>query len=137
MTISDTYNYLLRVRSLERTIWRLTLQRDELQSCLLPSAIRYDKDVVQVSPEDKLSEIASTVLELDKHIRNLQEQKARTIMETTDAIDQLQDERERTILAAFFIGRVSIEKIGKTMGYSPSHVYTLRRRGVKHLAAML
>ena len=137
MTIAETYNYLLRVRSYERTIWRLTLQHDELQSCLLPAGIRYDKDVVQTSPEDKLSAVAAAVLDLEWHIRNLQEQKARAIMEITKAIDGVEDERERTVLSAFFIGRVSIDKIAETMHYSASHVYTLRRRGVKHLAASL
>lgn len=64
MTITETYNYLLRVREQEWTIWRLTLQHDELQSCLLPAAIRYDKDVVQTSPEDKLSAIALSLIHI-------------------------------------------------------------------------
>ena len=43
---------LYSVRTIDRTIWRLQLRRDELQSCLLPGAVRYDADRVQSSPQD-------------------------------------------------------------------------------------
>lgn len=137
MTIAETVNYLMGVRSFELTIWRLSLQRDELQSCLLPAGIRYDKDVVQTSPEDKLSTIAGAVIELDQRIQELRQQKARLIMRITASIDRLPDSRERTILVAFYIGRKSIKEIADIITYSESHTYQLRRQGVRHLAEIL
>ena len=137
MTIAETINYLMGVRSFELTIWRLSLQRDELQSCLLPAGIRYDKDVVQTSLEDKLSTIAGAVIELDQRIQELRQQKARLIMRITASIDRLPDSRERTILVAFYIGRKSIKEIADIITYSESHTYQLRRQGVRHLAEIL
>lgn len=137
MTIAETVNYLMGVRSFELTIWRLSLQRDELQSCLLPAGIRYDKDVVQTSPEDKLSAIAGAVIELDQRIQELRQQKARLIMRITASIDRLPDSRERTILVAFYIGRKSIKEIAEIVTYSESHTYQLRRQGIRHLAEIL
>ena len=137
MTITETINYLMSVRSFELTIWRLSLQRDELQSCLLPAGIRYDKDVVQTSPEDKLSAIAGAVIELDQRIQELKQQKARLIMRITASIDRLPDSRERTILVAFYIGRKSVREISEIIAYSESHTYQLRRQGVRHLAEIL
>ena len=137
LSIQQVYDYLGRVRSLEQTIWRLCLQHDELQSCLLPAAIRYDKDKVQTSPEDKLSSVAASVLDLEKRIRMLKAQKAALIIEISSTIDQLTDERERVILSAFYVGRISIEKIANEIGYSPSYVYRLRRHGVRHLGEIL
>ena len=137
MTIAETVNYLMGVRSFELTIWRLSLQRDELQSCLLPAGIRYDKDVVQTSLEDKLSTIAGAVIELDQRIQELRQQKARLIMRITASIDRLPDSRERTILVAFYIGRKSIKEIADIITYSESHTYQLRRQGVRHLAEIL
>lgn len=137
MTIAETVNYLMRVRSFELTIWKLCLQHDELQSCLLPAGIRYDKDVVQTSPEDKLSAIAAAVIELEELIQQLRHQKAKLILEITAAIDRLPDSRERTILVAFYIGRKSIKDIAEIITYSESHTYQLRRQGVRHLAEIL
>lgn len=137
MTITETYNYLLRVREQEWTIWRLTLQHDELQSCLLPAAIRYDKDVVQTSPEDKLSAIASAVIELEGRIQQLQHQKARLLMEINAAIDKLPDDKESAVLTAYYIKRMTMESVAEKIGHSVQHAYRIRKRGVVHLSEIL
>jgi len=137
MTISETYNYLKQVRRLDWTIRRLTLEHDELQACLLPSAIRYDKDVVQVSPEDKLSTVAAMVLELEKRIIRLQEQKAAAITEIMRAVDQLPNEKEGTVLTAYYINKMTMEKVAEELDMSMQHTYRLRKRGVQHLSIIL
>ena len=137
MTITDTYNYLSRIRQQEWTIWRLTLQHDELQSCLLPSGIRYDKDVVQTSPEDKLSTIAGAVIELKGRIQQLKHQKARLIMEVTAAIDQLPDDKESAVLTAYYVKRMTMEGVAEAIGNSTQHAYRIRKRAVSHLTAIL
>ena len=137
MTITDTYNYLSRIRQQEWTILRLTLQHDELQSCLLPSGIRYDKDVVQTSPEDKLSAIAGAVIELEGRIQQLKHQKARLIMEVTAAIDQLPDDKESAVLTAYYVKRMTMEGVAEAIGNSTQHAYRIRKRAVSHLTAIL
>ena len=137
MTISETYNYLKQVRRLELSIWRLCLQHDELQSCLLPAAIRYDKDKVQVTPEDKLSDVAAAVLDLENRIRELQRQKATLVMEINAAINALPDEKESVILTAYYVKRMSMEDVADKVGYSVQHTYRLRKRGVQHLAEII
>lgn len=137
MTITDTYNYLSRIRQQEWTIWRLTLQHDELQSCLLPSGIRYDTDVVQTSPEDKLSTIAGAVIELEGRIQQLKHQKARLIMEVTAAIDQLPDDKESAVLTAYYVKRMTMEGVAEAIGNSTQHAYRIRKRAVSHLTAIL
>ena len=137
MTITDTYNYLSRIRQQEWTIWRLTLQHDELQSCLLPSGIRYDKDVVQTSHEDKLSTITGAVIELEGRIQQLKHQKARLIMEVTAAIDQLPDDKESAVLTAYYVKRMTMEGVAEAIGNSTQHAYRIRKRAVSHLTAIL
>lgn len=127
-------NFLYQVRTIDRTIWRLQLRRDELQSCLLPGAVRYDKDKVQTSPMDKLADIAAAVADLDEKISYLQRSKAAAILETSEAIERLADEREKVILTAFYIGKRSMEEIADKMGYSIQHTYRLRRAGVLKVA---
>ena len=129
--------YLMTVRRLERRIVRLTIQHDELQTCLLPSAVRYDKDIVQTSPEDKMSDVASAVLDLEKKIKVAKIQKADAIIQISKAIAVLPDDRERDILTAYYIGRSQMEQIASEVGYSLSHTYALRRKGVKYLSELL
>lgn len=137
MTITETYNYLMQIRRIEWTIRRLTLQHDELQSCLLPSAIRYDKDVVQMSPEDKLSTVAATVLELENRIVALQKKKADTITEIGRAINLLPNQMEGTVLTAYYIRRMTMEAVSEEIDKSLQHTYRLRKRGVSHLSVIL
>lgn len=133
----NALDFLLQIRALERTIWRLTMRRDELQACLLPVAIRYDLDRVQTTPEDKIATLASAVADLDVQLRELRTQKADLVIEVADAIDRLEDDREKTILCAYYVGRVSMEGIADKIGYSLSHCYRLRRQGVQHLGEIL
>ena len=137
MTITETVSYLMRVRSFELTIWRLCLQRDELQSCLLPAGVRYDKDVVQTSPEDKLSTIAGAVIELDQRIQELRQQKARLILEITAAIDRLPNDKESAVLTAYYVKRMTMGDTADAMGYSLQHTYRIRKRAISHLAEIL
>lgn len=130
----ETYEYLGRLRSLEQQIRRLVLQRDELQSCLLPKAIRYDLDKVQSSPDDVMGEIAAMVGDLDREIQKLRERKARLIVETTHAIGLLDDESERLVLTAYYVSRMTIREIAEEIMYSKSQTYRLYRSGIEHLS---
>lgn len=44
MTLDETYDFLMQIRRKEIIIRRKETQRDELRACLLPGAIRYDRD---------------------------------------------------------------------------------------------
>ena len=133
MSLSETYEYLGSIRAIERRIRRLALWHDELECCLLPSAIRYDSDPVQSSPEDKFGDIAAKVIDLEKEIRKLQLEKQRRIYTIGNAIEQLEDEAEKTVLSAFYIGRLPMSDIAEMVHYSLRMTYNRRRRAVEHL----
>ena len=139
MTLTETYDYLLRVRKMEFAIWKLVLQHEELQSCLLPAAIRYDKDKVQSSPEDKLTDVAAAVLDIESKIRQLHHQKARIILEINAAIDSMPEEydKEAAIITAYYVKRMTMEEVAYKLGYSLQHTYRLRKRGVSYLSEIL
>ena len=136
MTLTETYEYLQRPRKLELSIMRLSLQHDELQACLLPAAIRYDKDVVQTSPEDKLSEVAAAVLDLEKKIQRLRSQKARMLLEINAAIDKL-DDKDAVILTAYYIKRMTMSDVADIIDKSLQHTYRLRKKAVQHLSELM
>lgn len=134
MTIKETYKYLEAVKKIDNEIRKQTMKHDALQSCLLPKAINYDKDSVQVSPEDKMSEIASEVLDIEKKLRSLVEKKARLIGEISDMIELLDNSAEQVILYGFYIGGLTIPALADAAHYSERSVYRLKRRGVKKLS---
>ena len=133
MTLTETYEYLQRPRKLQLSIMRLSLQHDELQTCLLPAAIRYDKDVVQTSPEDKLSAV---VLDIEKKIRLLQQQKAQIILEICSAIDKL-DDKDAVILTAYYVKRMTMSDVADVIDKSLQHTYRLRKKAVQHLSELM
>lgn len=135
--LARVYDYLGRIRALERLILRKTLQRDELQSCLLPRAIRYDTDKVQSSPGDVLLEVAAAVLDLDREIEQLACEKARLIRDISRAIDLLDDDMEKLVLTAYYICRTPIRKIADEVHYSRSQTYNYYRAGLIHLSERL
>lgn len=135
--LARAYNYLGRIRALERLILRKTLQRDELQSCLLPRAIKYDIDKVQSSPGDALLEVAAAVIDLDKEIEKLVCEKAMLIRDISQAIDLLDDDMEKLVLTAYYICRNPIRKIADEVHYSRSQTYNYYRAGLIHLSERL
>lgn len=134
MTTKEAYAFLNSVRQIEADIVKKQLQHDELQSCLLPKAITYDKDKIQTSPGDMMSETASLVLDLEKDIRKLYARKAQLIVEINDAISQLDSDTEQMILLGFYVGRLPASRVADLVHYSLRGVYKAKRRAVIHLA---
>lgn len=135
--LQATYDYLMRIRKTEYAIKRKQLRCEELRSCLLPGAIRYDLDKAQTSPRDKIPEIMAKVDELEHQIEVLMQEKAMLIIEIGEAIEQLPDDNEKTVLTEFYIGRVSMEKVAALINYSPRRAYYFRKQGVIHLGEVL
>ncbi len=127
----------MQVRRTENAIKRKQLRREELKSCLLPGAIRYDLDKVQTSPKDKLTEIMAKVDELDRQIEELMQEKAMLIIEIGEAIERLEDDNEKAVLTEFYIGRVPMEKVAALINYSPRRAYHFKKQGVIHLGEVL
>ena len=136
MDLKETYEFLLSPRRLADEIWRKDIRRQELRACLLPAAIIYDKDRVQVTPEDHMAETMAEVADLDAEIEILQRRRARQIRLISKALDQLEDGREKAILEAYYIGRKSMHEIAEHMSYSLQHTYRLKRDGVENMRKM-
>ena len=134
MTVSEAYAYLNSIRKIENEIVKLQLQHDELQSCLLPKAITYDGDKVQTTPEDRMSEIAAQVADMEKQIAALKRRKAKLIIEINAAIAKLDSDVEQVILLGFYVGRLPATKIAEIVHYSVPGIYKVKRRAVVHLA---
>ena len=128
------YDYMMRPRRLELRIRRVCLQIEELESCLLPQGIRYDRDKVQTSPEDQLSKVAARILELEKVRDQMIRERALLILEVQDSIDTLDSEPERLVLEAYFLSRMSMVSIAEMMHYSLRQTFNIRTKALQKIA---
>lgn len=137
MTLTETYEFLWRVRKQETIIRRKETQRDELRGCLMPGGVSYDRAKVQTAPKDTMADVLAKVADLDNEIEALRVEKARLIMEISDAIEQLSDENEKAVLTEFYIARAPMNRVATSINYSVRRTYDFRKSGVTHLGEML
>ena len=128
------YSFLNSARVLHLEWLRLKAKHDELESCLLPAAIRYDKDKVQTSPDDPMSKIIAQVMELESEMKRVQFNKSRQINKIDKAISSLESAEERTALTMRYINRVAVTDIADAMGYSEKRIYQFMDRGGAQIA---
>lgn len=130
------YEFLNSARVLHWQYLRLKAKHDELETCLLPAAIRYDKDKVQTSPDDQMSKICAEIHELELEMAKVQRKKFIQIEKIEKAVNALADE-ERTALTMRYINRVSVSAIAKAMGYSEQRIYQFMDKGGAQIAKRL
>lgn len=133
----QAYEFLNSARVLHWQWLRLKAKHDELESCLLPAAIRYDKDKVQNSPEDAISKIVAEINALENKMKIVQMNKAKRIDEIDMAISSIESDEERTALTMRYINRISVPDIAEAMGYSEQRIYQFINQGGARIAAGL
>lgn len=127
------YEFLNSARVLHWQWLRLKAKHDELESCLLPAAIRYDKDKVQTSPEDPMAKIMSEISELEKEMVKVQHRKFVQIEKIGRALNALDSDEERTALTMRYINRIPVTAIAEAMGYAEPTIYKFMNQGGEHI----
>lgn len=133
----EAYVFLNSARVLHYLYLRLKAKRDELESCLLPGAIRYDKDKVQRSPEDPMSKIISEINELENEMARVQHNKQIQVEKIYKAISRLESEEEKTSLTMRYVSRIPVKKIAEEMGYSEPTIYRFMNQGAEKMIRII
>lgn len=133
----EAYVFLNSARVLHYQYLRLKAKRDELESCLLPGAIRYDKDKVQRSPEDPMSKIISEINELENEMAKVQHNKQIQIEKICIVISRLESEEEKTSLTMRYVNRIPVKKIAEEMGYSEPTIYRFMTQGAENMIKII
>ena len=129
----QAYEFLNSARVLHWQWLRVKAKHDELESCLLPGAIRYDRDKVQTSPDDIMGRILAEVNELEQRMEQLQVAKSKRIEEIDKIINSLQSDEERTVLTMRFINRIPVTEIADAMGYAEPTIYKFMNQGSEEI----
>lgn len=133
----QAYEFLNSARVLHWRWLRLKAKRDELETCLLPAAIRYDKDKVQTSPDDQMSKIVAEINALETEMAEVQLLKTQQIEKIELAVNSLESDEERTALTMRYINRRPVAEIADDMGYSEPTIYRFMRQGGTNLLRLI
>ena len=139
MTSGEVYEWLNRPTKLTYDIKAKIMIAEELRSCLLPSAIRYDKDKIMTSygtNADPMAEVAARVDAIERDIAELHREKAHAILELEEAFSML-EKNEHEVMSRYYITRKSVPTIAKEMSYQRRWVYDLRTKGIEHVKEIL
>lgn len=129
----QVYEFLNSARVLHWEWLRLKAKHDELETCLLPSGIRYDRDKIMTSPEDAMSKIVAEITDLERKMAGIQQAKSIRIDEIANAINSLDSDEERTALTMRFINRIPVSGIAEAMGYADPTIYKFMNQGGEHI----
>lgn len=127
MTTQEVKEFLRGIRDNQREINHLREMIRQAETNLLPRAIIYDKDKVQISPDEKFSEICAKIADyefvLGKSIARLLGRK----MQAETMIRELPDEKEREVLRWYYLSSdgnepLTWQQVAIRMNYYERHV---------------
>ena len=103
---SVLYQFLNEPDRLKRKLHAIDMQIEDLMTQMLPGAIRYDKDSVMSSPEDKMIRYAERLEPLEKRRAVIQAQYDVAYEEVSGALDKLSP-KQAAIMRMKYIDRKS------------------------------
>lgn len=141
MTTNELKDFLRAIRSEQHEIAHLREMVAELETELLPQAIRYDHDKVQVSPDEKFSKICAKIVdyedELGKSIAILVGRK----LYAEQLIKKLDNEKEREVLRLYYLTTengqsLTWNQVAIRMNYFERHVKRIHGNALVNLAKL-
>lgn len=137
VTVKEAYVFLGQVRGYENKIKRLERSIESLKYNLLPGAVRYDKDRVNTSPEDSMTELFARIDEYERALDVERRQRAEAVLKVDDALSKMSDTKEKIVLMEYYIGRISISDIASGLGITVRHCIRLKNNGVCMFAEVM
>ncbi len=131
--------FLYSVRDEQKEIEELNERIYEMRMSLLPGAMRYDVDRVQVSPTDtttdRMAEIADYVTALEHKMETL----ATKRRNAQKLIWMLEDSRERQVLDSYFLSvkRPAMRNVAAMINYSLPQTVRIYTSGIERLEKMI
>lgn len=141
MTLNELKYFFRQIRKEQNEIAHLTMMIRQEEMMLLPKGIVYDKDKVQVSPEDKFSEICARLSdmqeELGQSIMRLKEKQ----MKAERLIRTLDDPDEREVMRWYYMTTynnrpLTWQEVAIRMNYYRRHVIRIHGSALAHLVEL-
>ena len=126
----EVYEFLTMPKKTKLQIRSKQMQIEDLRLQMLPGAVRYDKDIVQSSPEDPMMKFIVRVDELERAIEGLKQRYVDEQKMISEAIEMLEDEREQVVLIGRYVSGDSYDEIAAKLFLSVDRVFQIHRSAV-------
>lgn len=139
MTVKEVKQFLKDIRKEQEEIQQIKAIIAEKELTLLPKAITYDGDKVQVSPEDKFSAVCAAISDLEMELGKSIMILAKNQIIAEQWIKQLAEPKERMVMRYYYLsvfdGQVPTwNQVAIKMNYYESYVKKLHGSALLHLA---
>ena len=126
----EVYEFLTMPKKTKLQIRSKQMQIEDLRLQMLPGSVRYDKDIVQSSPEDPMMKFIVRVDELERAIEGLKQRYVDEQKMISEAIEMLEDEREQVVLIGRYVSGDSYDEIAAELFLSVDRVFQIHRSAV-------
>ena len=126
----EVYEFLTMPKKTQMQIRSKQMQIEDLRLQMLPGAVRYDKDIVQSSPEDPMMKFIVRVDELERAIEGLKQRYVDEQKLISEAIEMLEDKREQVVLIGRYVNGDSYDEIAAELFLSVDRVFQIHRSAV-------
>lgn len=124
------------LRELNNEIRNRQERLDELRALAMSMTTPYDRERVQTSPSDRLSNLMCKIIMLENEIDGMIDDYADEKQRAKMRIYQVQREEWQDVLYSHYIEQRSFKEIAKHRGVSISSVKTLNNRAIKCLKSI-
>lgn len=133
-----TKQFFQKIRREYSEIQHLREAIEYKQAALLPRAIQYDRDHVQVSPFDMLSETVAAVTDQMEILGRMLAKLERRRAEALTLIEKLENTEEREVMRLYYLdlknGKPRTwEEVAEAMGYDKRTIYRFHGEALIHI----
>lgn len=139
MTTNELKDFLRAIRAEQHEIANLRLIVAELEAELLPQAIRYDRDRVQVSPDEKFSKICAKIVDYEEELgKSIAALYGRQVY-AEQLIKKLDNPKEREVLRLYYLTtdngqNLTWNQVAIRMNYYETYVKKIHGNALVNLA---
>lgn len=136
LQVGTVKDFLLQIRKEQKELSQLNDKIREIELSLLPSAIRYDTDKVQTSPDDPMLQMLAVVADYKADMVKRVELLTKRRRKAFALINTLEDSRQRQVLQLYFLdpGRLRMYQVAERIGYTDRETYRFYQAGLDILS---
>jgi len=142
MTVKEIKQFFRDIRKEQEEIQQLKNLIQEKEMVLLPRAISYDRDRVQISPDDLFSKTCAAISDLEMELGRSIIILAKKQAQAEQMIRKLDDPNERKVLRYYYMTLIDGQlptwvQVGIRMNYFEVYVKKLHGNALIHLSEKL
>ena len=142
MTVKEIKQFFRDIRKEQEEIQQLKHLIQEKEMVLLPRAISYDRDRVQISPDDLFSKTCAAMSDLEMELGRSIMILAKKQAQAEQMIRKLDDPNERKVLRYYYMTLIDGQlptwvQVGIRMNYFEVYVKKLHGNALIHLSEKL